>query len=363
MIKVLQIGLSSNPGGVESLVLNYNKYIKKDEFIFDYVDLYGEGIAFENEIKMLGGSIYTIPNYKKHPIKAISILKKIVFNYDIVHIHMQSAANIIPIIASRGNKKCTIICHSHSSSTPKGFLRKLLNKINVMWLRKINVIKWACGVKAGQWMWGNEFDKDNIIENAIDYDQYKFDATTRRIIRTKCGFNDSDKVIGFVGRFGEEKNVFFLIKVLQELKKISDEYKLLTVGGNELYYEFEKKISELEIDDLYYSAGIQKNASAWYQAMDALLLPSFFEGFPMVCVEGQASGLPCFLSNNISNEISITNKVKFIPIEKYDEVKWAKEIDNDLRDMRRNNADFPKEYILKYAVKRLQDKYRELLKQ
>ena len=124
-----------------------------------------------------------------------------------------------------------------------------------------------------------------------------------------------------------------------------------------------KKISELEIDDLYYSAGIQKNASAWYQAMDALLLPSFFEGFPMVCVEGQASGLPCFLSNNISNEISITNKVKFIPIEKYDEVKWAKEIDNDLRDMRRNNADFPKEYILKYAVKRLQDKYRELLKQ
>ena len=85
MIKVLQIGLSSNPGGVESFVLNYNKYIKKDEFIFDYVDLYGEGIAFEKEIKLLDGSIYTVPNYKKHPIKAISILKKIVFNYDIVH--------------------------------------------------------------------------------------------------------------------------------------------------------------------------------------------------------------------------------------------------------------------------------------
>ena len=114
---------------------------------------------------------------------------------------------------------------------------------------------------------------------------------------------------------------------------------------------------------MYYSAGIQKNASAWYQAMDALLLPSFFEGFPMVCVEGQASGLPCFLSNNISNEISITNKVKFIPIEKYDEVKWEKEIVNDFRVMRMNNSDYPKEYILKYAVKRLQDKYRELLKQ
>ena len=114
---------------------------------------------------------------------------------------------------------------------------------------------------------------------------------------------------------------------------------------------------------MYYSAGIQKNASEWYQAMDALLLPSFFEGFPMVCVEGQASGLPCFLSNNISNEISITKKVKFIPIEKHDEVKWAKEIDNDLQDMRRNDADFPKEYILKYAVNRLQDKYSELLKQ
>ena len=49
MIKILHIGLSKNPGGVENQVVNYFYNINKKEFIFDFFDLYGDGIAYQDK--------------------------------------------------------------------------------------------------------------------------------------------------------------------------------------------------------------------------------------------------------------------------------------------------------------------------
>ena len=68
-IKVLNIGMSKNPGGVENLVLNYYLNINRKEFTFDFVDIYGEGIAFSEKYKNLGSGIYTLPNFKKNDYK------------------------------------------------------------------------------------------------------------------------------------------------------------------------------------------------------------------------------------------------------------------------------------------------------
>ena len=54
---------------------------------------------------------------------------------------------------------------------------------------------------------------------------------------------------------------------------------------------------------------------------DYFLLPSLFEGLPMVSVEAQASGLPCFFSENVSKEANIQKKAVFLPIENPE--KWA----------------------------------------
>ena len=170
MLRILHIGFSRNPGGVENVIMNYYRYINRNDFQFDFLDLYGEGIAFSEEIKSLGGKIYHLPNYKRHPISAAKKLDKILdkLGYAIVHVHMQSAANLLPILISLNHGKEVVICHSHSSSTPRGLLRKLLNALNIKYLRKLPVIKWACGECAGQWMWGNQFDKKDIVPNAIE---------------------------------------------------------------------------------------------------------------------------------------------------------------------------------------------------
>ncbi len=364
MLRILHIGFSQNPGGVENIVMNYYRHIDRKTFQFDFLDMYGEGLAFSEEIHSLGGKIYEVPNYKRHPFAAAKGLYKLLsrINYDFVHIHMQSAANLLPILTSLKHGKEIVICHSHSSSTPKGRIRKLLNAINIKYLRKLPVKKWACGECAGQWMWGDKFDKRNIIPNAIEYQKFEFNKELRARKRKECGFCFDEKIIGFVGRFGDEKNTFFLLEILEELNKRYGNYKLMTVGGNDLYEEFLKEVERKGLEQTYFSAGIQKNTAEWYQAMDAFLLPSFFEGFPVVAVEAQISGVPCFLSDRISREIAISSEITFLPIEKECKIRWAKEIADRLcmqeKRNKRNIISF--RYDVKIAVKELELRYKRL---
>ena len=363
MIKILHIGFSENYGGVENLVMNYYRNIDKNKFHFDFLDIYSAGIAFENEINALGGTIYRLPNYKRNPIKAARKMDDILNtnNYNIVHIHMQSAANLMPVLVALHNKKVKVIAHCHSSSTPKGIVRKIMHYINIMILRKLDIEKWACGELAGKWMWGDVFENENIIVNAIDTEIFIPNKKIREKIREECGFQDSDRIIGFVGRFGDEKNTLFLIKVLGELLKFSNKYKLLVVGTGKQYDEFKKEVGKRKIVKNVYCAGTQKNLNEWYQAMDVFLLPSFFEGFPMVGLEAQASGLPCFFSDRISSEIDVSNTSHFVSIDSGGEQEWACEIHKIHNQRILRNPQIPYTYGIKYTVKTLEDKY-EILK-
>ena len=57
---------------------------------------------------------------------------------------------------------------------------------------------------------------------------------------------------------------------------------------------------------------------------DFFLLPSLYEGFPLVLLESQASGCISFVSDVISNEVKLTDSIKFLNIDSVE--AWAKEI-------------------------------------
>lgn len=68
-------------------------------------------------------------------------------------------------------------------------------------------------------------------------------------------------------------------------------------------------------------AGVRSNIQSFYDAMDAFMLPSLFEGLPVVLVEAQTAGLPCFVSDTVDPGAAFTDRVRFLPLQ--DTGAWA----------------------------------------
>ena len=71
--------------------------------------------------------------------------------------------------------------------------------------------------------------------------------------------------------------------------------------------------------------GMRNDVQELMQAMDCFILPSKFEGLPLVGIEAQTAGLPCYFSDVITEEVKITDLVNFISLNK-SSLFWAKEV-------------------------------------
>lgn len=357
-MRVLQIGMHDNLGGVENFIMNYYKNIDRELIQFDFINMYNH-IYYEEKIKPMGGKVFKVPNVKKNPIAYYKNLKKILREnqYKIVHINLLSFANILPILATKKLKVPHIILHSHNGGVPAGFLRRILNTINQkVILKKKNMNLWACSDLAGKWMFNQK--KFRIIDNAIDTQKFKYNKKDREEKRKELSIENS-LVIGHVGRFQEQKNHEFLIEIFAEIHKKREEAILLLIGVGELKEKIEKKINQMHLEKNVKMLGVIEDISTYYQAMDIFLLPSLFEGFPIVAVEAQSSSLLCIMSENITKESKILSSTEFISLQETAET-WAKRIlelyENYDRHKLKNEEEIEK-FNIKNKAKELQELY------
>lgn len=365
-MKVLQIGLGNNPGGVEAFVMNYYRELSGMGIQFDFICMYGK-IAFEDEIKSLGGQIFYVPNVKKNYFGYVEGVKKVLRhgNYAAVHVNMLSAANIMPLRLAAKYSEGKVIAHSHNSSAP-GLIRTLMDKYNRPKVGSYADIKFACGEKAGRWMFGNEaFDAGEvrIVRNAIDVERYLFSDTRRNQLRRELGLNGKF-VIGHVGRFEAQKNHEALIDIFAETVKLIPQAYLCLIGDGVLKKHIEDKAAQAGLKDKVLFAGVRSDVAELLSAMDMFLFPSLYEGLPFTLVEAQANGLPCVISDTITDEAVISkDTIKKLSLEEEPSV-WAKAVRECAGKARRNTDIIKKEmeaahFDIKKEADRLRILYQE----
>ncbi len=316
-IRVAEIVGKYIGGGVESVVLNYFKFINKEKIQFDFIcDSDSTDIPYD-EIESLGGRVILIPPYQKI-FKYQKELKKILKdnNYKIVHSHI-NALSIFPLRAAKKVGVPIRIAHSHSTSNKKEWKKNLVKNI-LKPFSKVYANKYmCCSELAGRWLFGNkEYDNGTVylLNNAIDLDKYKYDEKIRNSKRKELKIKPSTFVVGHIGRFVEQKNHRFLIDIFNEIYKKNNDSILLLAGQGPLMDEIKEKVHNLGLDDNVQFLGQRNDANELYQAFDVFLLPSLYEGLPVVGVEAQASGLLCLFSDDMTKETKVLDSTIFMSL-------------------------------------------------
>lgn len=333
--KVLEVNVDDNGnGGVYSLIKNVIED-KPKNLIIDIATIE----HFENKknieyLNKLGTRVVFVGysgNKIKKQEKVYQNLKKYLQkeHYDCVHIHSDVANKYIAagLAAKKAGVK-KIIFHSHSSGVDsKNSSKKVLfHKVSRHFLKYIATDYVACSDVAATWMFPDIPDrKIKIIKNGINLDKFKFNRNVRNKVRSKLNLSNSF-VIGHVGRFTYQKNQEYLLSILKVILKRKPNTVLLLVGEGPQKSKIQKKAKEEKLIDHIIFYGLSSHVNDLLQAMDVFVLPSHFEGLPIVGVEAQAADLPVIFSDKITKEAKVLDNVDYLSINDASLEKWVNDI-------------------------------------
>ena len=342
-IKVMHFVSGLVSGGVEQMLCNYCKELKKDEFNYEFIVVYQhEAVEIcKEKIEDAGCKTKRITSRNENIIKNIIDSYRVIKEEkpDIVHAHM-NLMNFCALYAAKFAGVKVRISHSHIAEKNRGLLFSMMAIICKGLCINSSTMLLACGKEAGEYLYGRKRLKNgkvNIVENAIDIRNYTIGIEEKMQIRKKWGLNNKF-VIGHVGRFSYQKNHEKLVEIFYDLKKIKKNAKLLLIGTGELETQVRQQVKDYGIEDSVIFVGTTKDMRTMYALMDVFVLPSRYEGFPVVSVEVQAARVPSLFSDSIAPTCKLTDYIDFCSLNDTSE-KWAKKIISVATKERNNSLD------------------------
>lgn len=335
-VRILHITEMLSAAGIESFIMNIYRRIDREKVQFDFLVLRDQKEFYDEEIKELGGKKYCVISNKKNTLirimdeskKIEEFLKK--NKYDIVHIHYTTPLRAPYLLALKKAGVKTRIYHAHSAYV----LGKNKMKLIIYDYMRKKITKWgthffACSKAAAAWIFEDELIKQNkvqVIYNGIDTEKFKYDLQAREQIRKEYNLENSYVLI-HTGRFTEQKNQKFLVRIFEKLIKEKPNVFLMLLGDGELKGEVEQLVKKKGLDEKVLFLGVRSDVNKFLSAADCYIMPSLYEGLPVAAVEAECSGLPCVFSKNITNEVALTNQCSFLSLDEEIDV-WLNEIKN-----------------------------------
>lgn len=352
MYRVLVFGMTENPGGVESFLINYYYHIDRNKIQFDFLCNSYKPVAYENELEKLGGRCFHIVarsvNYRKYKQELNKIFREHASEWNAIWINVCSLANVDYLRKAKEYGIKRRIIHSHNSQNMDSKLRGLLHLWNKRNIKNLATDYWACSKDAATWFYSrNELQHAIVIHNAIDINRMKFDKEKRKAIREKYDWNGK-YIIGNIGRLHFQKNQTFILDVFEKYHMAHSDSILVLIGQGEDEQMLKNKAKKLGLSNWIIFAGVQDDIQMWLSGFDLFLFPSKFEGLSIAALEAQANGIPVLSSKKvIPEEIKINNNFNFFILEAGVEA-WSEKIDK-VRTMKRETFDIVKQNFIKHG--------------
>ena len=300
MIKVAYILGKLHSGGKKNLVMEYYRHVDTSKVRIDFICDSDSNSIPEEEVKALGGKVYRVTPYE-HIFQNMREMEQIFRKeqYDVVHA-WDSMMNLFPmVLAKRAGVKVRI---SESLSMANKHEKKTFIKYALRPFSSVAANYYmACGVDCGVFQFGRkayEQGRIAIFKTVINAKANAYDPELRVFTRQKFGWEDKT-VYGFIGRYMMQKNPVFIIDVF--------------------------RVKAYGISDKVENLGHREDIKQFYNAFDAFLLPSLYEGLPVVGLESQSCGLPIFFSTEITPEAIACEMAHYISLNTPAR-DWAKQI-------------------------------------
>ncbi len=276
-------------GGAEKVVLDLSKMCNPSKFKLFVLSVSDKDTLLND---FLGSDIDTTILRKKNSLvnlfPIVILVNKFIKdnNINIVHAHM-SHAMIIATIVKFLNPSIKIISTSHNINIESKFrevflfIFKKFRYLDVIFSRESN--KYYCT------------NNIRVIPNGIQIDKY---------------FSDLDKYNKFtfisIGRLEDQKNHSYLVEIAKKLRSTYD-FEILIVGEGYLRKDLEALIKEYKVENCVKLLGLRSDTPELLNKSHCFILPSLWEGLPIVILEAGASSLP-IISTPVGSIPSVLNR-------------------------------------------------------
>jgi glycosyltransferase involved in cell wall biosynthesis len=314
-LRVLHVLGGLDRGGIETWLLNLLRRADRSRLAMDFLVHTDKVCAYDAEALSYGARIFRFPRPQDHVLGHVRSLWRGIRApepYDVVHSHVHAYSGWVLSLAALAGVPVRIV-HSHLDSReqerrPSPLRRAYLRAMDSL-IRRNATGGFAASSEAGKALFGESWGVDprwSILRYGIDTSP--FEAPARPALRAELGIRSDAFVIGHVGRFAEQKNHAFLLSIAEEIAALESAAHLLLIGDGPLRKAIERRVGQAGLGDRVTLAGQRSDVAAlMVGVMDAFVLPSLFEGLPVVALEAQAAGLPCLASDTVSPESSVVD--------------------------------------------------------
>lgn len=369
-MRILQVcGEPFAGGGQESFLMNMYRHIDRERVQFDfYTPFENRAIPMQREIESLGGRLWASgfpfgENNREYFRRGLSAFLE-EHHYSIIHIHSGSIyALAMGAKLARRSGAQRVIVHSHCGGFAN--LRYRVARVTTRHaMLTYPTDYYACSHLAARWKFPPSViraGKYTVLKNAVDTARWRYNPALRQSTRLQLGLGDKPTV-GHVGRFALQKNHRFLIEIFHALTELEPDAQLVLAGEGDLVDEVLEQIDKLGLEDRVHYLGPRRDIPALMNAFDVLLLPSFFEGLPVVGVEAQAAGLPVVTSTGVTRELPLEQLATYLPLTDT-AAQWARVVQRTFATPRRDTAAEMVEcgYDVVAAAWEMQRRYEEMV--
>lgn len=311
MGKILIYAMQEGFGGVEKYVLNLSIYSANPSQKYGYI-IIGNKTIYESELKKCNVDYFFVTHKNRSVLKNIietnKLFKEQRKNYDKIYFNTSGLYYSVPYLLAL-KYRYIMVLHSHLTEVHN--IKKIIHLFNRWWINKAFSKRLACSTPAAEWLFGKNANSATIVPNAIELEKFGFNERDREEYRNRLGISDCNTVFGNVGRLSVIKNQKFLLKIFKEIRDVNPDVKLLLVGDGEEQVSLQIAAEGDGISDDVIFYGKTNQPEKLMACMDCIVMPSLTEGFPITLVEAQASGLPCVVSDVITDEVNISGNISF----------------------------------------------------